>query len=212
MTDFPMTPCESCGGESYPVSEEPDGPASCGHCGHKPAIPLGPDGLPDIRVMGCKKKPGRHNIGMSAKAAVDYLDVKLRLLELDSPLNHALSDSAMIELLVYCANHGVKAMTVLFSGWRPETKDSRRAENIPVSNVAYKHAKQRTKELTLRINDTIKRRKEVTYDRLQFFRAYPEAARTRKRALCQRARLKDLAAGDPVRRRDGGLPDPGDQE
>jgi hypothetical protein len=177
-------------------------------------IPTDSEGLPDIRAMGCKKKPGRHNIGMSSKAAVDYLDIKLRLLELDSPLVHQLSDSAMIELLVHCANNGLQATRVLFSGWRPETKDSRRAENIPVSNVAKQKdfAKQSMSRQADRINDTITRRKEVTRDRLQFFRAYPEAARSRKRTLCQRARIKDLQEGDPVRRRDGGLPDPGDQE
>lgn len=175
-------------------------------------IPIGPDGFPDIRVMGCKKKPGRHNISMSAKAAVGYLDIKLRLLELDSPLVHQLSDSALIELLVYCANNGVKAPAVLFSGWRPETKDSRRAENIPVSSISSGRDRgtRNLKAQAERINDTIKRRKEVTHDRLQFFRAYPEAARARKRGLCQRARLKDLQARDPVRRRDGGLPDPDD--
>lgn len=182
-------------------------------------IPLDSDGLPDIRVMGCKKKPGRHNIGMSAKAAVGYLDLKLRLLELDSVLVSQLSDSAMIELLVHCANNGLKATQVLFSGWRPETKDFRRAENIPVANIDPNKAiplrvrdHRNAKLATERIQDTINRRKEVTHERLQFFRAYPEAARTRKRALCQRARIKDLRSRDPVRRRDGGLPDPGDSD
>lgn len=185
-----------------------------------PVIPLGPDGLPDIRVMGCKKKPGRHNIGMSANAAVGYLDLKLRLLGLDSVLVPQLSDSAMIELLVYCANNGLKATQVIWSGWRPETKDFRRAENIPVENIDPNKAaaperirdKRNLKGRTDRIQDTINRRKEVTNERLQFFRAYPEAARTRKRALCQRARIKDISEGNPIRRRGRGLPDPGDQD
>lgn len=166
-------------------------------------IPKDENGLPDIRAMGSQKHPGRHNIGMSAQAAQDYLELKLQLLELGAIVD--LSDSAMVELLVFCATHGLKATRVLFSDWRPLTRDTRKASKLPATN---KEAQRQTD----RINETIRKRKEYTRERLEFFRAYPEAARERKRALCQRARVRDLNKRDSVRRRAGGLPDHGDSE
>lgn len=158
------------------------------------AIPTGSDGLPDIRAMGQVTNPGRHNIGMSAHAAADYLELKLQVLEFD-PLWET-SDSAFVEMLVFCATHGLKATQVLFSDWRPVTRDSRKASTLTDPNLSVggpQQANQNTKRMMQRINDTIRKRKEKTSERLEFFRAYPDAARERKRALCgKQRRVRDL--------------------
>ena len=175
-------------------------------------IPLDKDGLPDIRAFGCKSKPGRHNVTMSVAAATDYLELKMQLLDLDSPVD--MSDSAMIELLVYCATYGEKATRVVWSDWRPQTRDYRKvARNQSRSDGPPDKEVRRGIE---RLLDSVKRRKELTRERLAFYRAYPEAAKRRKSALVRAARVKHLRraeeSGDPVRRRDGGLPDHVDPE
>lgn len=170
------------------------------------SIPLDKDGLPDIRAIGSKAKPGRHNVTMSCHAAADYLELKMQLLNLDAPID--LSDSAMIELLVYCATYGEKATRVVWSDWRPVTKDYRRSARLHSATSQPKEEGRGIKRLI----DAVQKRKETTRERLDFFRAYPEAARERKSRLVRRARRKHLReaeeSGAPVRRRDGGLQDP----
>lgn len=147
--------------------------------------------------IGMRKNPGRHNIGMSAHAATAYLELKLQLLEMEVPWD--LSDSALIEFL--CA----KAKDANLNPWtfRPKTKDARRPSRLPRQEP---RSPGEAKLVSDRIIDTILKRKEKTIERLEHFRAYPAAAIERKR---EAARKQFREKGHPLRRRNGGLPDPG---
>ncbi len=146
----------------------------------------------DYREMGSKTQPGRHNIGMSAHAAAAYLQAKLDLLEMEVPWD--VSDSAVVEWLVAkMRDPRLNPWT-----WRPKTRDSRKPSNLPTwSTKNGLPTAHNERMISDRINETIRKRKEKTRERLDFYLKYPDRARAGKRRKARAARRNKDVRSNP---------------